>query len=424
MKENKELTQEDGVISLQGQYGEMTVHTQAPLLESSVAQMYEMLGNPSMEGSTVHIMPDYHAGKGCLIGTTMRLNGKVVPNYVGVDIGCGIMAVELDREPTEQELEQLDANMYKVVPSGMKIWESSKHKLSTDYEVLADKVGIDHDRVRNSIGTLGGGNHFIEIGKTDDGKVYLFIHSGSRGFGARVATYHQKQAEEYQKVLKTNSGQPLSELITSLKAQGRHQEIESTIQAYRKELSKVTIRKEGAYLEGTGYATYLSDLQVAQTYAQLNRQSMVDSISNYLGIGYTLLCDSVHNYIEEKEEGGKKVHILRKGATRADKGELLVIPLNMRDGVILAKGKGNPDWNNSAPHGAGRIYSRSRAKAELTLTEFERSMAGVLTTSVTQSTLDESPMAYKPKEEILGTIGASVDILTVIKPIYNFKAQE
>lgn len=410
--------------TFKGKYGEGIIYTTPTVEEGSITQLFSMLDNKAMENTKVRIMPDYHVGKGCMIGTTIELSKtdkRVVPNHVGVDIGCGILAVELEREPTEIELLKLDGEMSEIVPSGKFIFPTKNGKGTKQaYLRLADKVGISEEKTVNSIGTLGGGNHFIEIGTTEEGKTYLFIHSGSRGFGAKVAKYHQNAAVEH---LKTKNaidldGMTFTEKIEQMKKENKHTEINKFVISYKEKLKSTKVREEDAYLEGELYDDYMKDLDIAQQYAVDNRKAMADSICQFMQIKGKVLCDSIHNYIEIKEDD---THIVRKGATRAEKDETVVIPLNMKDGVIIAKGKGNKEWNCSAPHGAGRVYSRSKAKENIAYEDFQKTMKGIVTSSVVESTLDEAPQAYKPKEEILEQVQETIDIVTIAKPIYNFK---
>lgn len=418
---------------IKGKYGSATIHTStladSEVLSSTINSLHEMLGTVGVKDTEIHIMPDYHVGKGCVIGTTMQLGERVVPSYVGVDIGCGILAMELEREPTLDELKKLDESMVKILPSGSNIFSGKDIKPKYEKSKLKGKIKIDEQVIANSLGTLGGGNHFVEIGKSEKtGKTYLFIHSGSRGFGASVAKYHIDRAVEYQQeLILSKLGKTPEQIIAKYKKEDKTK-IEPKLKELKLEKAKLLakhgghVRNDHAYLEGELLEDYLHDLDIAQQYAKENRLAMAKAIEKCLGIGQDIVCDSIHNYIELKKDGSKPV--LRKGACRAEKDEMLVIPLNMRDGVILAKGKGNEEWNKSAPHGAGRIYSRKRAKSELDIDEFVEEMKDVYTTSVDKSTLDESPMAYKQKEEILTAIKDTIDIEDIIKPIYNFKAKD
>lgn len=415
----------DKEVLVTGTYGEAKIFThelaEHEVLESTKESIKQMLSYEGTKDTTVRIMPDYHVGKGCVIGTTMKLNKRVVPSYVGVDIGCGILAVKLKKEPTKEQLEKLDEEMDTIVPSGIERHENKVVWNQFKKENLIANIKFSDESTGNSLGTLGGGNHFIEMGKSQNGEVYLFIHSGSRGFGSSVARAYINKAVQYQKKLADEklglSDKQIIDKYMKINPKLIEQKLKE-LKERKKEL-QYNVVEEHAYLEGKLMEEYLHDLKIAQQYAKENRLEMVKAITDFLGTEYELVCDSIHNYIElDKEQP-----ILRKGSCRAEKGETVVIPLNMKDGVILAKGKGNEEWNNSAPHGAGRIYSRTRAKNELSLDKFKDEMEGILTTSVVADTLDESPMAYKPKEEILSVIEDTVGVIEVIKPIYNFKAK-
>lgn len=330
-----------------------------------------------LKDSVIRIMPDVHAGKGCTIGTTMTLKDKVVPNMVGVDIGCGMEVSVLANQNIN--LDELDRTIRKLIPSGFNI-RNSEHPYAKDvpFAKLKSKKHLDIERGRLSIGTLGGGNHFIEVNKDNKGTLYLVIHSGSRHLGNQVAEHYQKLA--------------ISKHASS------------------------KIPRDLAYLEGQDFADYIHDMKIMQFYAVVNRKAITDEIVRAMGLVVKEQFTTIHNYIDIKNM------ILRKGAISAQKGEKVIIPINMRDGSIIAIGKGNPHWNYSAPHGAGRVLSRKQARATLSMQEFRKEMENVYTTCINKSTLDEAPMAYKPMEEILDAIHDTVDIVDVIKPIYNFKS--
>jgi len=349
-------------------------------------------------------MPDCHAGAGCTIGTTMEISDKITPNLVGVDIGCGMLTVELKEK--EIDLPKLDAVVNEYIPNGFNIHE--KQQADFDFSRLICRKHLDIERAKLSIGSLGGGNHFIEVGKNSSGNLFLVIHSGSRNIGAQVANYYQKIAISN---LSDNSKER-EELIAKLKAEGREKEIAKAI----KKLKKPSINKDLAYLTGDDFRNYLHDMKIMQEYAVLNRRTMANIILLKANLTEKSSFETIHNYIDFKRM------ILRKGAISAENDEILLIPINMRDGSIIARGKGNADWNYSAPHGAGRLMGRSQAHKDLDLDTFKEQMKGVYSTSVMAETLDEAPNAYKSITEILETITDTVDVIDVIEPIYNFKA--
>ena len=356
-------------------------------------------------------MPDVHAGKGCTIGTTMTITDKVVPNIVGVDIGCGMYTVSLGK--VEIDMEQMDAAAH-FIPSGMNVWESrQEHFDLTDlrcYRGLKDTKCLER-----SLGTLGGGNHFIEIDQSSDGTKYLVIHSGSRNLGKQVAEYYQRLAIDLNKG-KEEYFAKRDALIAEYKAAGRRKEIEGALKALHWNSREAAIPEDLCFVYGSYLEDYLHDVEICQQFARRSRERMAEIILGRLGLGAVEAFHTIHNYIDTSEM------ILRKGAIAAHKGEKVLIPINMRDGSVLAIGKGNPEWNYSAPHGAGRIMSRTAAKQQLDMDEYRREMAGVYTTSVNEATLDEAPMAYKSLSDIIDVIGESVDVMEVLKPIYNFKA--
>jgi RNA-splicing ligase RtcB len=378
--------------------------------DEAVRQIRDVLDSPAAEGSKIRIMPDAHAGKGCVIGTTMTLTDKVVPNLVGVDIGCGMYTVRL-RE-TEADLRKVDAAAHRI-PSGMHVWDEAREMFPLEYLRCFQELR-DTDWIRRSLGTLGGGNHFIEIDRTDNGSLYLVIHSGSRNLGCQVARIYQKKA--VQSVRKGDYAAKAGALIARLKAEGRQRDIEPALAALKKETGR-SIPDDLCYLAGQGMDDYLHDLFFCQTFAVRNRELMADMILADAGLTAADRFHTVHNYIDQEDM------ILRKGAIRARKGERVLIPLNMRDGSLLAVGKGNPDWNCSAPHGAGRVMSRKKAKETLSLADYKASMTGIYSTSVSMETIDEAPMAYKPAERIAEDIRDTVDVVGRLRPVYNFKAE-
>lgn len=382
--------------------------------ETTRAQIALMCGQDFLADCRIRVMPDTHAGKGCTIGTTMTLHDKVVPNMVGVDIGCGMETAVLDDKSLD--LEALDRFIRANIPAG---WEVREHphayQAQADLSALRCFDQINEHRARHSIGTLGGGNHFIEVDRDDDGTLYLVIHSGSRHLGTEVARWYQ---EEGYRALSGNSKRQLQELLDSLKAQGRFQEIEPALREARKRRPAGAIAPDLAYVEGALFDDYIHDMKLTQHYALLNRKAMLAEIVRGLGLTVQETISTIHNYIDTD------AMILRKGAVSARKGERLLIPINMRDGSLLCVGQGNEDWNCSAPHGAGRLMSRHAAAAVFTVEEFQRSMEGIYTTSVGRDTLDECPMAYKDMSAIVDNIGPTAEIETIIRPIYNFKAGE
>jgi len=396
------------MIELQGKYNTAKVFTDN-VEQEAISQIINLLNQEFTAGSQIRIMPDTHAGAGCTIGTTMTITDKVVPNLVGVDIGCGMETVLL--ADTHVELQRLDKIIHEFIPAGFAI-RRDPHPLLNDIDLsslrCADKVNMN--RAELSVGTLGGGNHFIELNRDDDGQLYLVVHSGSRNLGKNVAEYYQKAAMQDLEKRRKDS----SMLIQELKAQGREKEIETEI----RKISHVKVDKNLAFAEGQLFEDYIHDMTITQQYALLNRKAIVREIVKQMKFKVTDSFTTVHNYID------KETMILRKGAISAKAGERVLIPINMRDGSLVCIGKGNPDWNQSAPHGAGRLMSRSAAKEKITLSQFKQSMEGIYTSTVTRSTIDESPFAYKPMDEILANIGDTAEVVKTIRPIYNFKAAE
>lgn len=385
-------------------------------------QIHTLVKQPAFSNCKVRIMPDVHAGAGCVIGFTADLGDKVIPNIVGVDIGCGMLTIELGKD--EIDLETVDKIIREYVPSGRNVHEGRQVQFDKIKELRCFRELKDTKRLERSIGTLGGGNHFIEIDIDDESTKYLIIHTGSRNLGKQVAEYYQNLAIDLMRG-KDKLFEMQEKLIADYKAQGRKKEIQSAIKELHRKFNPnpLGIPKELCYLTGKYREDYLHDMEICQHFAAINRYEIANIIvGNLFGcdIAYWNLpmFETIHNYIEFG------TNMVRKGAISAKKDEPLLIPINMRDGCILGKGKGNEDWNCSAPHGAGRIMSRSKAKETVSLEEFEKSMKGIFTTSVSQSTIDESPMVYKPIEEIVTNIVDTVEIVKIIKPIYNYKASE
>lgn len=381
--------------------------------EEAIEQVRRMCDYEFTEGSRIRIMPDVHAGKGCTIGTTMTILDKAVPNIVGVDIGCGMYTVNLGKQ--EIDFEKLDEAAH-FVPSGMHIWEGRQERF--DLERLRCYRSLRNTKwLERSIGTLGGGNHFIEIDHAEDGTKYLVIHTGSRNLGKQVAEIYQQLAIDLNKGKETYFKQR-DEIIRTYKEQGRRKEIQAALQAIAWEQRKTTMPEDLCYLYGSFLEDYLFDVEICQSFARRNRERIAEVLLERTGMSAGEAFHTIHNYIDTDEM------ILRKGAIAAHKNEKVLIPINMRDGSVLAVGKGNPEWNYSAPHGAGRLMSRTRAKNSLSMEEYKTEMKGIYTTSVNEATLDEAPMAYKALEDIIGVIRESVDVIEVLKPIYNFKASD
>ncbi|MCL2876471.1 MAG: RtcB family protein [Betaproteobacteria bacterium] len=359
----------------------------------------------------IRIMPDVHAGKGCTIGTTMTITDKIVPGMVGVDIGCGMETVRIARR--DLDFAKLDRLIRAEIPSGRDI-RKNHHPLNAKIDLsklrCADRVNVS--RAQLSIGTLGGGNHFIEVGRADDGTLYLIVHSGSRHLGQEVATWYQEQAR---KRLAVPSRKTVNQAIAALKTEGREQEIEATLQRLKPDTD---IPKDLTYASGELFDDYLHDMRIIQRFAALNRQAMTEVILGGMGLTETDRFTTIHNYIDTE------AMILRKGSVSAKSGEHLLIPINMRDGSLICVGKGNAEWNYSAPHGAGRLMSRTKAFKTLSMDEFRSEMKDVFSTSIHHNTLDEAPMAYKSMDEILSHIHPTAEVIERIRTAYNFKAGE
>lgn len=373
------------------------------LEDVALEQIKELGAFEPYQDSKIRIMPDCHAGAGCTIGTTMEIKDKITPNLVGVDIGCGMLTVKL--KETDIDLQKLDAVINEFIPNGFNTHTEQKAEFDFD-KLIAKNLNIDRAKV--SIGSLGGGNHFIEVGKTSKNELYLVIHSGSRNIGGQVAKYYQNIAIENL----TDNAKEREELITKLKKEGRQNEIGKEL----KKLKKPEINKDLAYLIGADFDNYMHDMELMQKYAVLNRRTMANIVLEKAGLTEIEAFETIHNYIDFNRM------MLRKGAVSAENGETLLIPINMRDGSIIAKGKGNEEWNYSAPHGAGRLMGRRQAHKNLNFDEFKEQMKDVYSTSVLTETLDEAPNAYKPINEILEAISETADVLEIIKPIYNFKS--
>jgi len=399
---------------IEGKHNTAKVFTD--IIEESAIQQIKLLCDQEFtKGSKIRIMPDVHTGAGCTIGTTMTIKDCIVPNLVGVDIGCGMEVVKIKNSYIE--LEKLDKLIHSKIPAGFNIRKTPhKYADSIDLEKLRckDEGKINLDRAIKSIGTLGGGNHFIEAGKDEAGQIYIVIHSGSRHLGNEVAKFYQDQAY---KSLNKNTSADIERLIAEYKAAGRQKEIQSAIAALRAQVL-TDIPKSLAYVSGQLMEDYLHDMELVQRFAYLNRKAMMEEIIKGMKLKIEDQFTTIHNYIDTTNM------ILRKGAVSAQKGEKLLILINMRDGSLICIGKGNEDWNYSAPHGAGRLMSRNVAKNSFTVSEFKKEMKGIYTTTINKDTLDECPMAYKRMEDIVNNIQDTVEIVNRIKPIYNFKAAE
>lgn len=404
--------------TLNGKFGEAKVFTNN-VDEVTITQVEGMLNESFIEGSKVRIMPDCHAGKGSVIGTTMTITDKVVPNLVGVDIGCGMLCTLIGKssmghssllKKEDIDFEKLDKVINELVPSGMNA-RSNPHAFSELIEYDKVIAPFNENRAKLSIGTLGGGNHFIELNEAINGEIYLVIHSGSRNLGKTVAEHYQKIAQNNMRA----NDKARQEIIDTLTKEGRQSEIQDALKELSKEVK--TVNKDLAYISGVDMDNYFNDLKIAQKYAKLNRSAMTSVILEAMGWREKNQFDTIHNYVDLDNM------ILRKGAISARKGELAIIPMNMRDGSLIVVGKGNPDWNYSAPHGAGRILSRSKAFKTVDMGEFKDSMKDVWSNSVVESTRDESPFVYKPMDEIIENTKDTVIVAKIIKPIYNFKAK-
>jgi RNA-splicing ligase RtcB/predicted DNA-binding transcriptional regulator YafY len=407
------------MIELKGKYNTAKVYTDK-LEPEVISQVIELCNQEFSKDSRIAIMPDTHAGKGCVIGFTADLGDKVIPNIVGVDIGCGMTTVELGK--IDIDLHQIDEVIRRWVPSGMSVHESRIVRFSKLEQLFCYRDLANTKRIERSIGTLGGGNHFIELDKDDEDNIYLVIHSGSRNLGKQVAEIYQNLAIDICSG-KEDYFEKREEIIANYKKEGKRKLIQSALKELKTKYDDMlpSYPKELCFLTGKYREKYLHDMSICQEYAALNRETMASVILDKLlgkSISDFSFFHTVHNYINFKD------NIIRKGSISAYEGEKVLIPINMRDGSILAFGKGNSDWNYSAPHGAGRVMSRTKAKEKLSLKDYEKAMEGIYTTSVNDSTIDEAPMAYKPIEDIISNIKETVDIYKLIKPIYNFKASE
>ena len=397
-----------------GRYATAIVYTDL-IEETATEQIRQLCDQSFVEGCSIRIMPDVHAGSGCVIGFTADLGQKVIPNIVGVDIGCGMLTVELGKEPVD--CARLDQVIREYVPAGACVHENPAAEFPRLRDLLIYNKLRNMDWIENSLGTLGGGNHFIEVDVDDEGNHYLVIHTGSRNLGKQVADYYQALAYDllYGKFIEEAQRRAL---IAEYKAAGRASELQQALKNFSVEVNE-QIPRNLCYLTGEAREAYLHDMKICQEYAVMNRRIIADRIlTNLLGRGLDSFhsFQTIHNYIDHDS------NIIRKGAVSAKKGEQLLIPINMRDGSLICLGKGNPEWNCSAPHGAGRLFSRGAAKQNFTVEAYAKEMSGIYTTSVSEETLDECPMAYKPMDSIISNVEPTVEILKVIRPVYNFKA--
>lgn len=418
---------------VEGKYNSAKVFTDV-VDEKSLEQIETLCNQEFVAGQKIRLMPDVHVGAGCTIGTTMTIGDKIVPNLVGVDIGCGMetLVIRAKSEVSKHfNPEELDKIIRKNIPSGRDI-RKFPHRLAKEVDFEKVRGKFDRHRAWLSVGTLGGGNHFIEADRDDDGNLYIVVHSGSRHAGKEIAEYYQ---EEAWKQLNGNSEAEIAAFIQKLKSEGRETEIQEELKKLKSQVI-TNIPKDLAYVSGQLFDDYINDMKIMQHFAEMNRKAMIETISIGLHIKESDIIErftTIHNYIyipdaenseNENGETEKGQMILRKGAVSAQKGEKLLIPINMRDGSLVCIGKGNEDWNCSAPHGAGRVMSRMKAKKELNLADFKAEMKGVWSSTVNKSTLDEAPMAYKTMDDIVENIRETAEIVKIIKPIYNFKAAE
>ena len=412
------------MIEIKGTYNTARIFTDT-CDEATAAQVRNLMNQPSVKGAKVRIMPDCHAGVGCVIGTTMTITDKVIPNLVGVDIGCGMLATKLKEQRIN--LPKFDSTSQAEVPAGMRM-RTTPHSLASSLSAqdLAcyGKSGckVSPEVFRLSLGTLGGGNHFWELDQDEEGNIWLVVHTGSRRSGKDVAEYYQKQAYEHLNLVGKRRKQEIARqreaFIEQIKSEGREKELRGLLRAWRPSLPEDdnAVPYETAWLEGSLFDDYIHDMKIMQAYAALNRKIITEVILKNCKLHAVEQFETIHNYIDTEHM------ILRKGSVSARQGERLLIPINMRDGALICIGKGNPDWNESAPHGAGRLMSRSEARSSISMQAYRESMSGIFTTCVNKATLDESPMAYKPIDEIMANIEPTVEIVSHIKPIYNFKA--
>ena len=412
------------MIEVKGAYNTARIFTDTAD-EATIAQVKSLMNQQSVSGSKVRIMPDCHAGAGCVIGTTMTITDKVIPNLVGVDIGCGMLATKLKEQRID--LPKFDSISQAEVPAGMKMRRTAHSRAD---EMAAGQLScykkpgckVSEDVFRMSLGTLGGGNHFWELDRDEEGNIWLVVHTGSRRSGKDVAEYYQRQAYEDLNMTGTKRKALLAgrreAYIEELRRAGREKEISRLLPEWEaaQPREEITVLYEVAWCEGALFDDYIHDMKIMQAYAKLNRRIITEQILKSCKLHAVEQFETIHNYIDMEHM------ILRKGSVSARAGERLLIPINMRDGALICIGKGNDDWNQSAPHGAGRLMSRAEAKNSISMKDYKASMEGIYTTSVNKGTLDESPMVYKPMDEIVANIAPTAEIISRIRPIYNFKA--
>lgn len=401
--------------------------------EKALEQIKTLLSIDVFSDRKIRIMPDVHAGAGCVIGFTGDLGDKVIPNIVGVDIGCGMRVLNLGKL-TEIDYHAFNEHIHSNVPSGKIVREDRfgfKPLVGEEMEIYREAKQLvtelfcyrdlkDSGRINKAIGSLGGGNHFIELDKDDEGNVCLVIHTGSRNLGKQVAEIYQARAIKHLTKGADEFEETIKQTIADYKAAGRRSELQSVIKKMRKEYQKAepSLPADLCYVEGEMRELYLHDMRLCQRWVVLNRKLISLLLLRFFpNVEVLEEFESIHNYISDD-------NIIRKGSISAASGERCIIPLNMRDGSLICTGKGNPDWNNSAPHGAGRVLSRTQAYEQIKMEDFEDSMRGIYSESVNDFTRDESPMVYKPAEEIISNIGDTVSIDTIIRPIFNFKASK
>lgn len=396
------------MVEFKGTYGNAKVFTDN-IDEGTISDIYKILNSPVSKDANVRFMPDIHKGASCPIGTTMKITDKVIPYFIGVDINCGMLCQEL--KESHVELTKLDKIIHQNVPSGFSSRESA-HKFADEIDLteLHCVKEINIKRALLSVGSLGGGNHFIELNKDEDGKLYLVIHTGSRNLGKQIADYYQNLAFEQMKSNQITK----SEIVTQLIHLGKEDQIERIL----KTIDIPKIDKSMAYCTGELMEQYLHDMDIAQKYASLNRKAIADVIQRGMGWHVVDEFETIHNYIE------MSTMILRKGAVSANKGERLIVPISPSFGSLICIGLGNDDWNFSAPHGGGRAMSRKAAKEKFTTVDFKKAMEGVFTTTISKDTIDECPMAYKDPQEIIENIKDTVNVVNHIVPVYNFKGSE
>ena len=405
------------MLVLEGKYTEARVF--ADIVDDvTKGQVQTLIDQPFMENIKVRIMADCHAGAGCVIGTTLKVKDKIVPNLVGVDVGCGMLCIKLGKIDIDFKI--LDNFIRLNIPSGQNVNDKITITDVDIEDLRCYKELKNHQYLKRSLGSLGGGNHFIEIDVNSDGQYYLIIHSGSRNLGKQMAEYYQNKAIEYHENKLMNKEEAIRKIINEYKQTGREKEIDNKIKLINSIKVDLSFPKELAFLEGKDFEDYIFDMNICQKYASENRLEMAKRILTLfkLNIEEVEKFETIHNYINMEDM------ILRKGSVSAYKDQLLLIPINMRDGCIIAMGKSNPEYNYSAPHGAGRIMSRTEAIRKIKLEDFKDAMTGVFSTTINAATIDESPFVYKPIESILKNIEETVEIKEIIKPVYNFKASE